>query len=66
MVVSWLGQRSGGRDGNERQAEVGDLAQDAVQRGLVDDEAGEHGGAVAGRVSVKPSNQAAQRGPGVP
>jgi len=48
-------------DRNERQAYVADRPEQAVQRGLVDDDAVEGGGAVAVGGEGRPSNQLAQR-----
>src|SRR3954467_6406670 len=45
--VVWLVRVRAG-DGDDGQPEVAELAQHAVQRRLVDDEAGEHRGAVGG------------------
>ena len=53
-------------DRQQRQTEVADLGEQAVQGRLVDDRAVEEGGAVGLGVRVMPSNRAAQRGPRCP
>ena len=56
-------------DGDQRQAQVADLLEQAVQRGLVDDRTAEHGRAVVGvgeGEAVEPGGPPAVEMPGEP